>query len=168
MFASLRALLTGLIDYAGLFPPAKLTLDQAIRHFARYRQEGDAWMLGRFVIPAARLADLAPYQDELFRSDAPFAFTVLGRGGATKKEFLTNLRADLRDIAAFRKRHGDRVTVDVLETRLPADLADPSRADSTLDLLKIVRIFPAVDLFLFCEAPGRPDGLLEQARALVR
>ncbi len=166
MFASLRALLTGILDYAGLFPPAKLPLDHAIRNYARYRQEADAWMLGRFVLPAARLEDLEPYHDELFHSDPPFAFSALGRGGATMKEFLAGLRDDLRDIAAFRKRHGDRVTVDVLETRIPADLADPMRPDSTLDLLKIVRLFPAVDLFLFGEAPGQPDGLLEQLRRL--
>jgi hypothetical protein len=166
MFASLRTLLTGIIDYAGLFPPAKLPLDQAIRNYARYRQGSDAWMLGRFVIPAARLEDLEPYHEELFRIDPPFAFSVLGRGGATMKEFLAYLRDDLRDIAAFRKRHGERVAVDVLETRIPADLADPNRADSTLDLLKIIRLFPAIDLFLFGEATGRPDGLLEQLARL--
>jgi hypothetical protein len=32
MSAGLRALLTGIVDYAGLFPPAKLPLDQAIRN----------------------------------------------------------------------------------------------------------------------------------------
>ena len=57
MNASLRALLSGVVDYAGLFPPAGLPLDQAIRNYARYRQGSDAWMLGRFVIPAARLAE---------------------------------------------------------------------------------------------------------------
>ena len=46
MNASLRALLTGVVDYAGLFPPARLPLDEAIRNYARYRQGSDAWMLG--------------------------------------------------------------------------------------------------------------------------
>jgi len=166
MLASLRALLTGIIDYAGLFPPAKLTLDQAIRNYARYRQEADAWMLGRFVIPAVRLADLESYGDELFQSEPPFAFTVLGRGGATFTEFLANLRADLHEIAEFRKCHGDRVTVDVLEVRLPPDLADPNAMDSTENLWKTMRVFPAVDLLVFCEAPGRPNGLLMQLAML--
>ncbi|HTU92442.1 MAG TPA: hypothetical protein VMF69_20340, partial [Gemmataceae bacterium] len=69
MFASLRALLTELIDYAGLFPSTRLPLDQAIRDYARYRRENDAWMLGRFIIPASRLEDLEPYHEELFRVD---------------------------------------------------------------------------------------------------
>lgn len=167
MFASLKTLLTGIIDYAGLFPPARLPLDQAIRNYARYRQEPDAWMLGRFVIPAARLEDLEPYQDELFPSGPPFAFSVLGRGGGTMKEFLENLRADLRDLAAFRKRHGNRVVVDVMETRIPADLADLNRDESTLDLLKIIHVFPAVDVLVFCEASGPPEGLLQQLTLLM-
>jgi hypothetical protein len=166
VFASLRALLTGLIDYAGLFPPARLPLDQAIRNYARYRQEDDAWMLGRFVVPAARLEDLEPYHDELFRVDPPFAFSVLGRGGGSLTEFLTNLRDDLRDIAAFRKRHGERVRVEVLETRLPPDLADPLRPESVLSLFKTLRVFPSVHLFPFCEAPNRPEELLEQLALL--
>jgi hypothetical protein len=154
--------LTELIDYAGLFPPARLPLDPAIRNYARYRQEDDAWMLGRFIIPASRLEDLEPYHEELFRVNPPFAFSVLGRGGGTLPEFLSNLRDDLRDIAGFRKRHGERVRVDVLETRLPPDLIDPSLPDSVLCLCKALRVFPIVDLFPFCEAPDRLEELLEQ------
>lgn len=162
MNASLRALLTELIDYAGLFPPAKLTLDRAIRNYARYRQQDDAWMLGRFVVPAVRLEELEDYHDELFGVDPPFAFSVLGRGGATFAEFVANLRADLRDIAAFRKRHGERVSVDVLEVRLPAELADPQLPESAETLFKTARVFSAVDLLAFFEAPAGADGLLRQ------
>jgi hypothetical protein len=149
MFASLRALLSGLIDYAGLFPPAKLPLDSAIRNYARYRQEADVWMLGRFIIPAARLAELTPFHDEFFRSEPPFVFSALGRGGATEKEFLASLKSDLQDIAAFRARHGDRVRVDVLETRVPADLALPEIAGPV----------KSAGLLLFCEGAS---GLMEQ------
>ena len=60
--AGLRALLERIIDYAGLFPPAKLPLDDAIKNYARYRRDAEAWMLGRFVIPASRLGELEPYR----------------------------------------------------------------------------------------------------------
>jgi hypothetical protein len=116
-------LLTGLIDYAGLFPPAQLPLDEAIRNYAQYRQSPEAWMLGRFICPAARLAELAPHV-ALFQAGEPFAFSALGRGSKNAAELLANLQADFRDIAAFRERHGPRVTVDVLEWRLPAGASD--------------------------------------------
>lgn len=132
MSPSLRALLAGIVDYAGLFPPAKLPLDQAIRNYARYRNEPEAWMLGRFVCPAARLAELAPFQDELFQSGAAFRFTALGRGGAGAEAFLTGLHSDLRDIASFRQRHA---AVDGYEVRLPPEVCASDRDDRLRDLL---------------------------------
>jgi hypothetical protein len=55
MSPALRSLLTGLIDYAGLFPPAGLAMDAAVRNYDSYRNGEFAWMLGRFIVPAARL-----------------------------------------------------------------------------------------------------------------
>jgi hypothetical protein len=43
-----------LIDYAGLFPPAALSMEEAVRNYARYREGEHAWMLGKFVVPEAR------------------------------------------------------------------------------------------------------------------
>jgi hypothetical protein len=55
---ALRTLLAGSIDYAGLFPPAGLDVAASVRQYADYRSHPDAWALGRFVVPAARLAEL--------------------------------------------------------------------------------------------------------------
>ena len=53
--AALRTLVAGVVDYAGLFPPAGLDMPAAVRHYAECRVGDDAWMLGRFVVQAARL-----------------------------------------------------------------------------------------------------------------
>jgi hypothetical protein len=53
----LRSLLAGLIDYAGLFPPAGLGMDEAVRNYDSYASGDDAWMLGRFIVPALRLSE---------------------------------------------------------------------------------------------------------------
>jgi hypothetical protein len=55
MKASLRNFMTGLIDYAGLFPPAGLDIDTAVRNYAGYLTSENGWMLGRFIIPASQL-----------------------------------------------------------------------------------------------------------------
>jgi hypothetical protein len=57
---ALAALLHGVIDYAGLFPPASLDLTTAMRNYAAYRAGPHAWMLGRFVTPAACAAEVDP------------------------------------------------------------------------------------------------------------
>lgn len=47
-----------LIDYAGLFPPAGLTLAQALEAYDSAGGGAQSWMLGRFILPASRLDEL--------------------------------------------------------------------------------------------------------------
>ncbi len=54
----IRALLSGAIDYAGLFPPARLDMATAVARYLSHRASTDAWALGRFVVPVARLGEL--------------------------------------------------------------------------------------------------------------
>lgn len=56
---TLHTLLHTLVDYAGLFPPAGLSMDSAVGLYASYHASSHAWMLGRFVVPVARLDELA-------------------------------------------------------------------------------------------------------------
>jgi len=56
--ASDRALLTRLIDHAALFPPAAMALEDAIAEDRWARSTGEAWLLGRFLVPASGLAAL--------------------------------------------------------------------------------------------------------------
>jgi hypothetical protein len=55
---SIRILLDSLIDYAGLFPPAGLTMPDAVRNYDEYRRSEHAWALGRYIVPASRLEEL--------------------------------------------------------------------------------------------------------------
>src|ERR1700692_798096 len=51
-------LLRDLIDYAGLFPPASLAMQQSVANYDAYLQSEWNWILGRFIVPAARLSEL--------------------------------------------------------------------------------------------------------------
>lgn len=53
MLASVEALLSLIVDYAGLFPPANLSLREAMTNYVQ--SSASTWMLGRFVIPASLL-----------------------------------------------------------------------------------------------------------------
>ena len=66
MFSSLKALLSSIVDYAGLFPPAKLKLRNAIANYVQYHQTQESWLLGRFVIPASRLTELETLVADIF------------------------------------------------------------------------------------------------------
>jgi hypothetical protein len=53
-----RALFSGLIDHAPLFPPASLPLEEALEDHRRSLASPHSWMVARFVCPASRLAEL--------------------------------------------------------------------------------------------------------------
>jgi hypothetical protein len=122
MLASVRAMFTGIVDYAGMFPPAQLPLEQAIRNYARYRTEPESWLLGRFVCPAERLHELSPFVDELFRDGPPLVITALGKGGKDLTEFGLGMVDDYKAIMQFQQSHETRAKVDTFETRLPKEL----------------------------------------------
>src|SRR6266404_1640053 len=50
-------LLRDLIDYAGLFPPASLAMATSVANYDAYLRSEWSWILGRFVVPAARLPE---------------------------------------------------------------------------------------------------------------
>src|SRR5438034_7075728 len=52
------ALLARLIDHAPLFPPASMSLLDALAEDRRARVDAAAFMLARFVCPASRVAEL--------------------------------------------------------------------------------------------------------------
>ena len=52
---ALTALVSNLIDYAGLFPPASLDMAATVANYAEFVSGDDAWMLERLIVPVARL-----------------------------------------------------------------------------------------------------------------
>jgi hypothetical protein len=112
---SFYAFMSRIIDYAGLYPPASLPLEEAFRNFIHYQDDPDAWMLSRFVLPARRLAELSALMPE---DDSHYSFTLLGRGGKDSDEFSSNLKLDLHDIQAFSSTYGSRVSADMFEVPL--------------------------------------------------
>jgi hypothetical protein len=118
MSASLRALLAGAIDYAGMFPPAKLPLEEAFRNYLNYRESADAWMLGRFICPVAKLSELH-HQIEGAPTIPAMAVSCIGTGGDTRDGFAENLLDDLLTIQAFNRHVHKEVMVDAFEVKLP-------------------------------------------------
>ena len=138
MNAGLRAFLTGLIDYAGLFPPAKLPMAEALANYLRYRESEDAWMLGRFVCPASRLKEIP--------EGITLTCSAIGRGGSTDREFRTAIEADLEAIKASPLR------VEVLEVKVPAGALEDHEIFGGLIDDVLARVRPT-KLALFLEPP---------------
>ncbi len=119
MKASARAFFHGLIDYAGLFPPASLDLNEAASRYRVHRRGPDAWMLARFICPASRLDDLSGEA-----AAPPWRLSVLAGGGDTEEAFAANLERDLKSVR--RAAGAGRLVPEVLELRIPPALGGES------------------------------------------
>ena len=122
MLNSVRALLTEIVDYAGLFPPAQLELEPAFRNYALYRGGADAWMLGRFVCPTARFDGLVKFVSEGPTQGSPVRVAALGRSGDSAEAFLSGISTDLEALRILAEKSGGRIVADAYETKLPAEI----------------------------------------------
>lgn len=79
---SIRALMDGLIDYAGLFPPAELGMREAVVNYAEYFNGPDSASLGRFIVPAELLEEFESVAKDLLprgREAKPWEISVLAK-----------------------------------------------------------------------------------------
>jgi hypothetical protein len=143
MIGTVQTLLTGLIDYAGLFPPAGLGMSDATTSFARDLGGPDAFALSKFICPASRLGELSEtarvlmpgtyatsgYREMALQTD-PWAISVVG--DLPLEETLDAIDAfnaahdteekGLARVRALEIRGNDARTIDGMIEAIPEDL----------------------------------------------
>ena len=120
-----EALLGRVVDYAGLFPPAALDMATAVRQYQQYLQSEDGWMLGSFVVPAARLEEFAAAFEQVCcgEKESPWTLSIVCAGEGAD---------DARRVAEFRQ---GAAFIGSLETKA----ADPRMAEEILERLPAAR-----------------------------
>jgi hypothetical protein len=83
---SVQALTSELIDYAGLFPPAELSMRRAVESYADYVAGPDSSSLGRFILPSSRMEEFET-EAKIFlprsKNVAPWRISALVSGDVT-------------------------------------------------------------------------------------
>jgi hypothetical protein len=139
-----RAALTGLIDYAGPFPPARLPIPEAAAEYERIKAGPRAWLVSRFACPAASLSDLAT----ALRS--PAAVPVSAILTAPEGDWRAGVLAQAAGAVSAASARADRLRLELIEVALPAGSVDAAALGDTL------RRLPA-GLGAFLEVPpGAP------------
>lgn len=157
-------LLRGLIDYAGFFPPAGLPVTQAWLNYGHYQRSPWSPMLGRLVLPAGKLTELA---EEVIAPAANAAASVAADPSPTKavaiSAVLPGPQADPANFAvavsamlAFNDRFPTGAMVDTIECRV----------DSVEEFESARRTLDAGPWACFWELP--PTAILPDLLAAVR
>ncbi len=112
---TVRAAFAGLIDYAGLFPPAALAMEPALAAYADARGGAHAPMLDRFIVPASRLAELSG----AYRGETPIALSVIVDAPLDSPTWFEATRVRLAAARASLAADA-RLRLNALEVPLPA------------------------------------------------
>jgi hypothetical protein len=139
-----------------VYPPARLPLAAAVAEYARWHAAPEAWMLGRFVCPAAAASELASLWPA--GHDAPLVVAAIGTGGDTAAALLERTEEEVAVLAELAGAAPRRVIVDQLELRLPAELIDAGDVGDVAATLARLRALLAPALppsaLLAVEAPA--------------
>ena len=124
------ALFGGLIDYAGIFPPASLSLDDAAAEYRTARSGDHAWMLGRFLCTTSRLEDLAGLlTGSMTRGEQPWSLSAV----VDEPPGVGALHAQV-----FDRHMSPAARVDAVEIRLPESVSDGRSVEAAVEEAKPV------------------------------
>src|SRR5438094_5757612 len=102
--ASLRALLTRSVDYAGMFPPCNLELEPALKNQSAYARSNDSWMLSALVLPVAQFSDTAALVS-VFDKHHPLQISALGARTENAKDFLSEGKNEAATILVLQEEY---------------------------------------------------------------
>jgi len=123
---AITTLTADLIDYAGLFPPAKLEMSDAVERYARYQHAEHASMLGRMIVTASRLEELSGHARMLMPGTAGTSGypEMMGVGEPWRLSVVADVPMDetLEAIEAFERHHSEEdhglAQVDAIEVKV--------------------------------------------------
>lgn len=110
---TVRTAFEGLIDYAGLFPPAKLDIAPSLAEYEMSRTGPHAWMLGRFIVPASRIEELLAH---IGTSQVPLS--VIVDAGSDARAWFGNAAQTMEQLRKYRESES-RIAIEALEVPLP-------------------------------------------------
>ena len=157
----IRALFERLIDYAGLFPPAQLSMPQAVEEYEDIQRGPCAWIAGRFVVPVSRIGELTNGLDGGRR----FAISAIVDAGSDPRDWLRNAQEKMTVLSAARAA-SRFVQVEAIEVAVPAPIAARETFDPAIGQFAMASHNANLrDLPIYVELPrtDRFDELLPSA-----
>lgn len=152
----------GIIDYAGLFPPASLDLQNAFANYADYLKGENSWMLSKFVCPFSMTNELSEELGKVqFPDNSKVRLSMIATPAKNSGEFASGLRVEINNMLKKNGEIAGNGTVESIELRLPDELASGNDKDEIAGFLdsisRITKESFSNRVFLFLEIPGSGD-----------
>lgn len=135
MEKSLKELLSGLIDYAGLFPPASLHIDKAIAEYLFYKKFEYKDIVSRFVVPVSSVENLKLICKEHNVKNISLSVILPEMGSDEKSEKI--ISKSIQDLSNIIKSN-NFIEVSSFEIKLPKNLTAETKDDITQLSKKII------------------------------
>ncbi len=117
MLASLGALTEHLFDYAGLYPPAQLSLTESLENHLRYLGGPEGSLVAKFVCGVSKLAELGALLDSRGLTPA-FDLTVVAFPPKDVAEWESTLESAAKIMTSFQNTYGGVAGIEAFEIRL--------------------------------------------------
>jgi hypothetical protein len=143
--SGLKYFMTHIIDYAGMYPPAKLHFNDAFSNYLTYQNEADSWMMERFIFPISKYSELTHFLPQLTIHKHVIKLSILPEYNDFEDLFLEKFRSDFESLIAVIKTIPTRFDLKFFEFKLPKQLenADQNRVYRFFDeILAISKLHP--------------------------
>jgi len=97
-----------LIDYAGLFPPAKLQISPAVENYAKYIRSEDKWMMRQFILLSDQLHEISPQLMSHYTQEYPLRLSLIS----------ADISNDMAHVNDFLRTYKDIVFITGYESRI--------------------------------------------------
>jgi len=135
-FKSLGIFTEGIIDYAGLFPPAELDLSSAFSNYIKYISGNHSFILSKFICPVKLLPELRVICDKIPEFKFPVSLSLILSGGKDENTFKENFISDLKIREYFLDGNNSFIAADNFEYKIPESIMEDSeRLFSLLDFV---------------------------------
>jgi hypothetical protein len=143
---SAECFFSSLIDYAGLFPPAGLSIEKALSNYCDYRQHPQRWILSRFILTPAHLSQISSGMLSGHTQEQPLDLSLVC------KDPLNEIPLGMKRISEL----NNRISIGSIEVSLSAGRVV---SEQIRQCDAVLNKYDSTDKFrsLFFEIPPSPD-----------
>ena len=138
---SLDIFMHELLDYAGLFPPAKLTLQESLLNYSSYTKHIQKNWLGKFILPSNKIAECIEIMldQKIFKSNNAFLkFSIILNSCEKFNDFNKIIDNDLKSIYQLKSTFNKHINIDSIEFFPPKEVFQPNNLSLFRNMLSFV------------------------------